>query len=393
MTYARSITNQILPRFTEPRRFIQVLAGPRQVGKTTIARQIISELEIPCHYATADDPALKGRSWIEQQWNTARLLAGSGSALLVLDEAQKLTNWDEIVKRLWDEDSASGSQLHLLLLGSSPLQMQTGLTESLAGRFEVTRVTHWSFPEMREAFSYSLDDYIFYGGYPGSASIRGDLERWRSYIRNSLIETSISRDVLLVTKVEKPALLRRLFDLGCSYSSQELSYQKMMGQLQDAGNTTTLAHYLDLLGQVGLVAGIDKYAGEKVRQRASSPKLLVLNTSLITSGLDSGVQEVKHQADLWGRIVESAVGAHLLNRADKGNFSVHYWRDGKYEVDFVLKSNTGLIAIEVKSGRARNGLVGMDKFEQQFGRTKKLLVGASGVSLGDFLTMEPASLF
>lgn len=269
--YTRPVYRTLLDRTTEPRRFIQVLTGPRQSGKTTLARQLIEALEIPAHYATADEPTLRDRSWIEQQWEVARAKfrsqPGGGKVLLVLDEIQKISGWSETVKRLWDEDSARGLSLYAIVLGSSPLPVQRGLTESLAGRFETVPVTHWSFAEMREAFGWDVEQYVFYGGYPGAADLIKDHQRWSRYIIDSLIETTISRDILLMTRIDKPALLRRVFELGCSYSGQILSYQKMLGQLQDAGNTTTLAHYLSLLQGAGMLAGLPKYAAQRVRQR------------------------------------------------------------------------------------------------------------------------------
>lgn len=285
--FRRPIYKMIQNRIAEPRRFIQVLAGPRQTGKTTLARQLMSDSKIPSHYASADEPTLKDRTWIEQQWEAGRAKIASGKgkrpALLVLDEVQKVIGWSETVKRLWDEDSAVGIPLYVIVLGSSPLLVQRGLTESLAGRFEIIPITHWSYAEIRDAFEWNLDQYVFYGGYPGAAALIDDHGRWSRYIIDALIETTISRDILLMTRVDKPALLRRLFELGCYYSGQVLSYQKMLGQLQDAGNTTTLAHYLNLLGGAGLLTGLPKYAGQRFRQRASSPKLLVLNTALMTA--------------------------------------------------------------------------------------------------------------
>jgi len=249
--YKRPIYQTLLKRVREHRRFIQVLAGPRQVGKTILARQVIDEVAIPSHYASADEPTLRDRSWIEEQWELARLKITSDKrtkeALLVLDEVQKVTAWSEVVKRLWDEDTAARRRLKVVLLGSSPLLIQKGLTESLAGRFEIIPATHWSYAEIRDAFGWSHDQFIYFGGYPGAAELIEDEERWRRYIIDSLIETTISRDILLLTRVDKPALLRRLFQLACDYSGQVISYQKMLGQLQDAGNTTTLAHYLELL--------------------------------------------------------------------------------------------------------------------------------------------------
>ena len=395
--FKRPIYDILLERLSEPRRFIQVLAGPRQTGKTTIARQIITECEMPSHYGSADEPTLKGDIWIEQQWEVARskigLEKGKEKALLVLDEVQKITGWSETVKRLWDEDTARGQFLCVVLLGSSPLLVQRGLTESLAGRFEIIPVTHWSFAEMQEAFGWSLKEYIFFGGYPGSADLVRDHNRWCRYIIDSLIETSISRDIMLMSRVDKPALLRRLFELGCNYSGQVLSFQKMLGQLQDAGNTTTLAHYLTLLEGAGLMTGLQKYAGQKVRQRGSSPKLLVLNTALMSSqsGLYQG--EAEKNGDLWGRLVESAVGASLANGIKGKNMELFYWSSRNREVDFVLCRGKDLVAIEVKSGRRKLNLPGVEAFSKEFKVKRNLLVGTQGIPLEEFFLTSPEEWF
>jgi predicted AAA+ superfamily ATPase len=388
--FKRPIHGKLMERMSESRRFMQVLYGPRQSGKTTLAHQVMADLEIPSHYASADEPTLKDRTWIEQQWEIARLkVQPEKNALFVMDEAQKIDGWSETVKRLWDEDTAKGLPLHVMLLGSSPLLVQRGLTESLAGRFEVIPVTHWSFAEMREAFDWGLDEYIFFGGYPGGADLINDQNRWSNYIKEALIETTISRDILLMTRVDKPALLRRLFELGCSYSGQILSYQKMLGQLQDAGNTTTLAHYLNLLEGAGLLAGLSKYAGQRVRQRASSPKLLVLNTALMTAQSQLSLREAKQDTDFWGRLVESAIGAALMNGLRGENIELFYWSGRNREVDFVLSRRKSLVALEVKSGRRKVTLPGIEAFSKEFRVEKKLLVGAQGIPVEDFLLTPP----
>lgn len=388
--FKRPIHGKLIERMSESRRFMQVLYGPRQSGKTTLAHQVMADLEIPSHYASADEPTLKDRTWIEQQWEIARLkVQPEKNALFVMDEAQKIDGWSETVKRLWDEDTAKGLPLHVMLLGSSPLLVQRGLTESLAGRFEVIPVTHWSFAEMREAFDWGLDEYIFFGGYPGGADLINDQNRWSNYIKEALIETTISRDILLMTRVDKPALLRRLFELGCSYSGQILSYQKMLGQLQDAGNTTTLAHYLNLLEGAGLLAGLSKYAGQRVRQRASSPKLLVLNTALMTAQSQLSLMEAKQDTDFWGRLVESAIGAALMNGLRGENIELFYWSGRNREVDFVLSRRKSLVALEVKSGRRKVTLPGIEVFSKEFRVEKKLLVGAQGIPVEEFLLTPP----
>jgi predicted AAA+ superfamily ATPase len=382
-----NIFQTIKKRIAEPRRFVQVLAGPRQVGKTTLARQIMAEKGVVSHYATADEPTLRDRTWLEQQWETGRLRARGQAtgAILVLDEIQKVSGWSETAKRLWDEDTHAGIPLKVMLLGSAPLLIERGLTESLAGRFEVIPVPHWSFAEMREAFGWTVEQYVYFGGYPGSAPLIGEPARWRSYIVDSLIETTISRDILLMTRVDKPALLRRMFQLGCAYSGQILSYQKMLGQLQDAGNTVTLAHYLELLEGAGMVMGLMKYVHGQVRQRGSSPKLQVLNTALMSAQGGKAFEEVRNSGDDWGRYVESCVGAHLVNTSAGTAFEVTYWRERNHEVDFVLQLGTECVAIEVKSGRRRESLPGMAAFAKHFSPKKTLLVGSQGIALEEFL--------
>lgn len=383
----------LLARLQEPRRFIQVLAGPRQSGKTTIAQQVVEALKIPSHYASADEPALRATAWIDQQWESARLLTAKtnrAGAVLLLDEIQKIPGWSETVKRLWDADTKNKVPLRVALLGSAPLLVQQGLTESLAGRFEIIPVTHWSFIEMKGAFGWSVEEFIYYGGYPGSASLIRDHERWTQYIVHSLIETTISRDILLMTRVDKPALLRRLFQLGCSSSGQIVSYQKLVGQLQDAGNTTTLAHYLELLHGAGMLAGLKKYSGKQIRQRASSPKLLVLNTALISAQVDAPLAQARRQPDLWGRLVESSVGAHLVNGCVGSALRVFYWREGGKEVDFILQQGKALTAVEVKSGRERESLAGIDAFSNRYRPRRKLLVGSGGIALEEFLSLSPS---
>ncbi len=377
-------------RLAEPRRFLQVVAGARQVGKTTLVEQVCRDSGLPVRFASADEPTLRGPEWIATQWEAARLALGPRGGLLVLDEVQKAAGWSESVKRLWDEDARARRPLKVVLLGSAPLLVQQGLTESLAGRFEIVHLPHWSFAEMRTAFGFTLDQYLYFGGYPGAAPLAGEPERWRRYILDALVETTIARDVLLLTRVDKPALLRRLFQLGCQYSGQVLSYTKMLGQLHDAGNTTTLAHYLDLLGGAGLLVGLPKYSGSAVRRRGSSPKLQVLNTALMTAQSPLAFEEVASDRELRGRMVESAVGAHLANAAAAGECEVFYWRERNQEVDFVVRAGRKATAIEVKSGRRRDTLPGLAAFAAAFDTTRRLLVGGDGIAVEEFL-LEPVA--
>ena len=388
MAYARPQSETLARRLAEPRRFIQAVAGPRQVGKTTLVQQVTEASRLATRFASADEPTLRGAHWIEQQWEAARLAArdaGKRGAVLVIDEIQKIPGWSEAVKRLWDEDTRARRPLKVVLLGSAPLLIARGLTESLAGRFEVLHLPHWPFAEMRAAFGWSLDQYLFYGGYPGAAPLIREPERWARYIIDALTETTISRAVLLLSRVDKPALLRRLFELGCRYSGQVLSYTKMLGQLQDKGNATTLAHYLDLLAGAGMVTGLQKFAGQAVRQRGSSPKLQVLNTALMTAQTGLTLKEARADREFWGRLTESAVGAYLANAAAVGSVELFYWRDRNKEVDFIVRAGRRLVAIEVKSGRTREAQPGLTAFAEAFKPQRTLLVGGDGIAVQDFL--------
>lgn len=393
--YQRTIIKEIEKRITSDRKFIQVIAGPRQVGKTTIVNQLLKKIKIPSYYISADIIYGSDVSWIEKQWEVARQQYRQSKAkefILAIDEIQKIEYWSTIIKKLWDEDTLAERRIKVIISGSSRLLLQKGLTESLAGRFEMTYMGHWSYNEMAEAFGWTPEQFVWFGGYPGSADLIDDESRWKRYISDSLIETSISKDVLMLTRVDKPALLRRLFELGCNFSGQILSYTKMLGQLQDAGNTVTLAHYLNLLGTAGLLSGIEKYSGSKVKQRSSSPKFLVHNTALISSKQQENFEQIRPKPDLWGRFVESAVGAHLINFSVTGGFSLFYWRQGNYEVDFILEKRGKVIALEIKSGTSSKA-AGMEKFKQIFSPYKLLLIGEKGLPWQDFLKIDPEELF
>lgn len=392
--YERTALQGLVKRMKEPRRFIQVLMGPRQVGKTTMIIQVLAFLKIDHVFETAD--AIPANSlWLEQIWERARLKMDQypeRDFLLVIDEIQKINNWSEVIKSLWDEDTNKGRKLKVILLGSSRLLMQQGLTESLAGRFENTYLGHWSFNEMHDAFGWSVEQFVWFGGYPGSAELINDEERWKNYVMNALIETSISKDILMLTRVDKPALMKCLFELGCLYSGQILSFTKVQGQLQDAGNTTTLSHYLSLLDTAGLLTGLEKYAADVIRKRSSSPKFQVHNTALISAQRDELFEEIKIHPAKWGRMVESALGAHFVNAAHVEGFNVYYWRHRNEEVDFVLEKRGRVVALEVKTGTDDN-TPGMRTFKDQFKPDKILLAGKKGIPWQELLTIKPVELF
>ena len=393
--FERPYLELIKSRILEPRKFIQVVLGPRQVGKTTMISQLLNKLSITSVYESADAVSESQTVWLAQVWESARLrlkISGLTEILLVVDEIQKIDNWSEVVKQQWDRDTLEGYNIKVILLGSSRLLIQKGLTESLAGRFETLHLGHWSYSEMQEAFGWTLEQYIYFGGYPGSSTLITDEERWKNYIRDSLIETSISKDILMLTRVDKPALLKRLFELGCLYSGQILSFTKIMGQLQDAGNTTTLANYLKLLSDCGLLAGLDKFASDIIRKRSSSPKFQVYNNALISSQSTDSFEKTIIHPELWGRLSESAVGTHLINHSISERFNLYYWREGNHEVDFVLENGDKIIGLEVKSGlKASNA--GMGVFSKRFHPQKVLIIGTTGIPFDEFLRINPNDLF
>lgn len=411
MAFERHHTRILRQRLDESPTFMIVIAGPRQIGKSTLVRQVLAgrpatfvavdqplpelvdPITIPLAGAELSTQIIPGAQptveWLVNQWTHARAKARALSSgecyVLAIDEIQKIPRWSEVVKGLWDADRAAGLAMHVILLGSSPWLVQKGLTESLAGRYEPIRMTHWSYPEMQEAFDFSLDEYLYFGGYPGSANLIREERRWRQYVRGVLIHPNIEKDILQMTRVDKPALLKTLFELGCAYSGQIISYTKLQGQLQDAGNTVTLAHYLDLLSQAGLLTGLPKYAGQKHRQRASSPKLNALNTALISALAGYTFIDAHNDRSHWGRLVESAVGAHLFNTA-VDDCQVQYWRESPDEVDFVLTNGRKLVAIEVKSGTSFAPPKGLSVFAGKYIEARQLIIGEGGVPLAEFLS-------
>ncbi|MDR1611029.1 MAG: ATP-binding protein [Candidatus Symbiothrix sp.] len=391
----RSYIQELVKRMNEERNFIQILYGPRQVGKTTMILQLCEQLSYETMYVTADDVPAADRTWIKATWDEARrrLAASSDECfLLIIDEVQKVDNWSETVKKEWDEDGRTNINLKIVLMGSSSLQIQQGLTESLAGRFESLYIPHWTYPEMHDAFGWNLEQYIWYGGYPGSAKLIKDEYRWKNYIKSSLVETSISKDILMLTKVEKPALLRRLFEIGSVYSAQIVAMNKVQGDLQEKGNLTTLSNYLKLLENAGLLAGLEKYTGRNIRQRAAKPKFQVFNNALFSSQLSQTFAKAKTDRSLWGRLVESAVGQHLMNSVAAKKFNLYYWNESNCEVDFVIEKDGVSIAIEVKSGKdSRNN--GMSVFNETFHPKRLFIVGTDGIPPEEFLSSDPEKLF
>lgn len=382
-------------RLEEPRRFIQVVMGARQIGKSTVVKQVLNDIDMPYQFFSADNVPASNGAWVSNCWAAVRSLKenkGWESAILVIDEIQKISNWSEAVKKEWDDDTFHDRNIKVLLLGSSRVLLERGLSESLAGRFEEIRMSHWSFNEMRECFGCTLDQYIFYGGYPGAATLIDDEDRFQQYIQSSIIDATINKDILMDTPISKPALFRQTFELGAAYSGELLSLNKMLGSLQDAGNTTTLASYINLLGESGLLCGLQKFSVDTARRKSSIPKLQVYNNALKTVYCPLSFEQSIINRKEWGRIFESGIGAYLVSQAFVHRYEVFYWRERNDEVDYVLRKKNSIVAIEVKSN-AEKMTAGMEKFKQMFKPTNSLIVGESGIKAEDFLAMDIEKLF
>lgn len=387
--FQRKLVDQLIKRMKEERRFIQIVVGPRQTGKTTAVTQALEKTAFPRYYVSADDPSLVSGEWLKNEWEHARLLQRQNNepAILVIDEIQKVTGWSAIVKMLWDEDTRNKLPLKVILTGSSSLLIHKGMEESLMGRFEVLYSPHWSYAECKEAFGYSLDEFLFFGGYPGAATLKEDETRWARYMGTSIVEPTLSQDILLMEEVRKPALLRALFILGAGYSAQEVSYTKLLGQLQDAGNTVTLAHYLELLKKADILCGLNKFSSDKLRIRRSSPRFMVFDTSLMTYADGNARKRFLDNPQDKGHLVESAVGAYLLARSKEEGFDVFWWRDGEKEVDFVLQKGSSVTALEVKSGRVK-GIGGSIAFMKKYPTAFAYVIGSANFGLEEFLLGE-----
>lgn len=383
----RKQIKELESRIMEPRRTIQVVAGPRQIGKTTVVKQLLERVSMPSMYFNADAVEAGAKEWIAAKWEEARArmrFSGNKEFLMVIDEVHKIENWSEQVKKEWDADTFADVNLKVILLGSSRLLLKKGLTESLAGRFELVPMGHWSYEEMHEAFGWDINQYIYFGGYPGSAVYLPNESRWRRYMRDAIVSPAIEKDVLQTTYVYKPALMHQLFRLGCGYSGELLAYNKMLGMLQDGGNATTLANYMEVLGESKLLTGLQKYTVDKSRRYRSIPKLQVFNNALLTVMTDGMTFEKAYtNPQLWGRWVESAVGCYLLDKADELEYQLYYWRDNNEEVDFVITRGGRLLAIEVKSGRWQMNS-GLATFRERFHPQYSLVVGGSAMPLVEF---------
>ena len=393
--YKRSEYQVIKRRLEEPRKFIQVVTGPRQVGKSTVVKQVLQALEMPYQFFAADNVPAGNSAWVSNCWAAVRsfqLANKLDSIILVVDEIQKIANWSEVVKKEWDDDTFHDRQIKVLLLGSSRVLLEKGLSESLGGRFEEIRMTHWSYPEMRDCFGFTLDQYLYYGGYPGAAVLVGDDERYQQYVQSAIVEATINRDILMDHPVGKPALLRQTFELGAAYSGQLLALNKMLGALQDAGNTTTLMGYIHLLNESGMLAGLQKYSIDTARRRASIPKFQVYNNALKTVYSPYTFEQAIFDRKAWGHIFESGIGAYIISQAFVRRFEVFYWRERNDEVDFVLRRKASVVGIEVKSNAEKN-TAGLETFKKAFKPHVSLVVGDGGMSADEFLSMDIRTLF
>ncbi len=393
--YKRAEYQIIKNRLEEPRKFIQVVVGARQIGKSTVVKQVLKGMDLPYQFYTADNVPASNTAWISDCWEAVRSLKRNNnweSAIIVIDEIQKISNWSEAVKKEWDYDSFNDRNIKVLLLGSSRVMLEKGLSESLAGRFEEIRMSHWSYVEMMDCFGWSLDQYMFYGGYPGAASLIADEDRFQQYIQSAIIDATINKDILMDTPIGKPALLRQTFELGAAYSGELLSLNKMLGSLHDAGNTSTLSGYLNLLSESGLLCGIQKYSVDMARRKASIPKLQVYNNALKMVYSPSSFDHAILDRKSWGRIFESGVGAYLVSQAFVHRFEVFYWRERNDEVDFILRKKNSLVAIEVKSN-AEKRTEGLAKFRELFKPVSSFIVGDGGIKAEDFLAMDLTQLF
>ncbi len=368
ITYERPFVAQLEKRLFAEQLLIQVLVGPRQVGKTTGMRQLLARYPRNNHYANADDLLVTDRTWLLEQWQKAQLL-GDGT-LLVIDEIQKIPNWSETLKSLWDNNPRA---LRVVVLGSSSLQIQTGLTESLAGRFEMTRIYHWTYTELKNAFGYDLERYLLYGGYPGSVPYEDEYDRWYAYLKDSIVEAVIGKDILLNRKVGSPALFRQAFEILCRYPAQEISYTKLLGQLQDKGNTDLIKYYIELYSGAFLVHPLEKYSAKGWLTRSSSPKILISCPALYT--MTEGPR-VLDDPERRGRLFELAVGAQLLQLPGE----LYYWREKNAEVDFVYRYQGKLYAIEVKSGR-RKSAKGLEVFMKHFTDARPVILSTDNFPL------------
>ncbi len=328
---------------------MQFLVGPRQVGKTTLLLELAKDFGESAVYASADVPEAALPNWREGMWRRVLELAQARKgAVLLLDEVQYLPEWSRWLKGRFDAVLRDKTPLHIVATGSSALHVGEGSRETMAGRFEKTVLTHWCATDLGALAGISSDlaaeRFVSHGGYPGAVGLWNEPARWRSYLRDAIIEPAIGRDILSLEKVRKPALLRQVFALAAAHPAEILSLDKMAGALAEKGALETIAHYLELLEEAFLVKPLRKFSGRELRRRKSPPKLVVLNNGLL-AGTDLQPSRDTDPAR-WGRWLENACLAHAINRGHE----VYYWREEPWEVDAVVIGSSGRWIVEVKSG-------------------------------------------
>lgn len=355
-----SFINTLQARLADKDIPIQVILGPRQVGKTTTALKMIDEFyKESSLYVSADQIFNPSTAWLREQWLTAQ----GEKKILFVDEIQKIENWAEAIKGLYDESKKNHKPVRCVLLGSSSLQIQKGLTESLTGRFQLLRAYHWNVEESESAYGLTLAQFLKFGGYPGSYVFIKSND-WVDYVKNSIISTVIEKDILQYHTVKSPALFKQAFEIITSYPAQEISYTKLLGQLQDKGNVEIIKYYLSLYEGAFLVKALEKFSNKSHLRKTSSPKILPLAPCLYYIQVLN-----KYSPEEEGRIFESLVGSQLVRTGNE----LFYWRERNDEVDFVLKSGRSIWAIEVKSGRKKS-LKGLEKFKKEFPTSKTVII-------------------
>lgn len=395
--YQRRHLNILKSRMAEPRRRMQIVMGPRQVGKSTLVGQFTEGISVPFDFFAADGVNRFDSSWIPNKWQQVRMrmdIHSEQEHILIIDEVQKIRGWSEQVKKEWDEDSRSHRNLKVILLGSPRLLSQKGLEESLEGRFETIKMGYWDWQEMHEAFGFSMDEYVYFGGFPGLAPDIQDEDRWRNLMEDSIISPILTRDILEIEEIRNPALLRQVFELACIESAKELSLTKMQGTM-NSSTVPTIKNYLDILNKSMIVQPLQNYSPSRVKEKQSVPKMQVFNNAFRNRFGTFSFDEARVDPAEWGRLVESAVGAHLANRAMTDDYELFYWRnERRQECDYVLRKGQALVAIEVKSGSV-DKTVGFEKFKEQFADkvTAAFIVGPHALPLDDFFIMDLKSLF
>lgn len=395
--YQRRHLNILKSRMAEPRRRMQIVMGPGQVGKSTLVGQFTEGISVPFDFFAADGVNRFDSSWIPNKWQQVRMrmdIHSEQEHILIIDEVQKIRGWSEQVKKEWDEDSRSHRNLKVILLGSSRILLQKGLEESLEGRFETIKMGYWDWQEMHEAFGFSMDEYVYFGGFPGLAPDIQDEDRWRNLMEDSIISPILTRDILEIEEIRNPALLRQVFELACIESAKELSLTKMQGTM-NSGTVPTIKNYLDILNKSMIVQPLQNYSPSRVKEKQSVPKMQVFNNAFRNRFGTFSFDEARVDPAEWGRLVESAVGAHLANRAMTDDYELFYWRnERRQECDYVLRKGQALVAIEVKSGSV-DKTVGFEKFKEQFADnvTAAFIVGPHALPLDDFFMMDLKSLF